>query len=210
MIKKDNQFPFLISGKIGNLVGRVINGKQFFSKMPGPRKGKPTIRELQVRRNMAIATGFLKKLVPIVKKYDEPNGNTGYHKAMSHILRNAIQGNHPDQRIDYSRVVLGEGSLPNPKKYQVESPAKGLLEFTWSLETMKRKLSKSDRIFAIAYCEATRTFQYEPYGAERRERQFLMDVYDYSGQRMEVYFGFTSLDGELVSTSIYAGSINVL
>jgi hypothetical protein len=75
---------------------------------------------------------------------------------------------------------------------------------------MKRKLSKSDRIFAIAYCEATRTFRYEPYGAERRERQFLMDVSGYSGQRMEVYFGFTSLEGELVSTSIYAGSINVL
>ena len=133
MIKKDNQFPFLISGKIGGIVGRVINGKQFFSKMQRPRKGKPTIRELQVRRNMAIATGFLKKLVPIVKKYDEPNGNTGYHKAMSHILRNAIQGNHPDQRIDYSQVILGNGALPNPGTFHVESPAKGLLEFTWSL-----------------------------------------------------------------------------
>jgi len=210
MKNQDIKFPFLISGKIGNVVGRVINGKQFFSKMPTPRKRKPTIRELQVRQNMTLASHFLKKLVPIVRKYDEPNGNKGYHKAMSHILRNAIQGSHPDQRIEFSQVVLGNGSPLNPGTYHVESPAKGLLEFTWSLELLKRKQSKFDRIFTVAYCEMKHEFCYELSGAERRERKFLMDVSCFSGQRIEVWFGFESFDTSLVSTSIYAGSINVL
>ena len=207
---QDNPFPFLVSGKIGDLVGRVINGKQFFSKMPGPRKGKPTIGELGIRRKFSIAIRFLKPIVPILRKYDEPIRRKGFNKAASLIIRHAIQGQYPDQRIDYSRVVLGEGYLPNPKTYQLKSPAKGLLEFTWSLELIKRGVSKSDRIFTVAYCEARHEFQYEPYGAERRERQFQMDVSSFSGETTEVYFGFVSSDGELVSTSIYAGSINVL
>lgn len=209
-MKQDNLFPLLVSGKIGNIVARVINGKQFISKMPRPRTGKPSIRELQVRRNFTLAGHFLKKLVPVLRKYDEPKYHKGYNKAMSHLLRNAIKGNHPDQRIDFSQVILGNGALPNPETYYVESPAKGLLEFSWSMEMMKYKQSKFDRIFTVAYCETKREFSYELSGAERREPKFLMDVSCFSGQKIEVWFGFESFDASLVSTSIYAGSINVL
>ena len=210
MIKKDNQFPFLISGKIGNLVGRVINGKQYFSKPPVRRKRNPTDAELGIRRKFAIAIRFLKPIVPILRKYDELTGKKGYNKATSHIIRQAIQGEYPNYRIDYDRVVLGEGSLPNPRTFQVESPAKGLLEFTWSMELVKRGVSKSDRIFTVAYCEARHEFQYQPSGAERRDRKFLMDVSCFSGKQVHVWFGFASPNGALVSTSVYTGSITVL
>ena len=207
---QDDQFPFLFSGKFGDYYGRVFKGKQLIVKKRSPRKSELSTRELEIRRNMAIVTRFLKLLGPVLKKYNEPNGNSGYHKAMSYIIRNAIQGRYPDQRIDFSRVILGNGNLPNPVTYHVYSPAKGLLEFTWSLEIMKRRISKADRIFALAYCETTHEFRYEPSGAERRDRQFLMDVSCFSGKKIEVYFGFASPAGAQISTSIYAGSINVL
>ena len=210
MIIKDNQFPFLFSGKFGNFYGRVVNGKQLIAQNPGPRKGKPSTRELETRRNFAIATRFVKPLAPLLKKYNERNGRKGYNKATSHIIRHAIQGRHPDQRIDFSQVILGEGPLPNPKTYHVESPAKGLLEFTWSLELSRRNQSKNDQIFTVAYCEMMHEFRYESLGPERGERQFLMNVSGFSGKQVEVYFGFASSTGLLVSTSIYAGSINVL
>ena len=41
---KNHQFPFLVSGKFGDVVGRVVNGKQFFSKLPSTKKRKPTMR----------------------------------------------------------------------------------------------------------------------------------------------------------------------
>jgi len=207
---KDNQLPFLVSGKFGNLVGRVINGKQFFSKKARPRKVKPTIAELGARRKFSIAIQFLRPIIPVLRKYDEPTRRKGFNKATSLVIRHAIVGQHPDQRIDYSRVVLGEGNLANPKTYQVESPAKGLLEIGWSLELIKRGVTKSDRIFVVVYCETMHAFRYQPYGAERRERHLQMDVSNFRGQRTEVYFGFASFDGSLVSTSIYAGSVNIL
>jgi hypothetical protein len=210
MIKKDNPFPFLISGTIGDLVGRVINGKQFFSRRPRPRRGKPTSRELAIRSKFSIAMRFLKPILPILRKYDEQPGRKGFHKATSHIIRHAIKGEHPNQRIDYSQVILGEGSLSNPKTYHVSSPAKGLLEFTWSHEIARRGVAKSDRIFTVVYCENLNAFRFELYGPERREKQFLMDVSGLSGQRAEVYFGFQSYDRSFVSTSIYAGSIPIL
>jgi len=207
---QDDQFPFLFSGKFGDYYGRVVNGKQVIVKKRGPRKSEYTIFELTARRNFAIASQFLKHIVPIVQKYDEPEGRSGFHKAMSHILRNAIQGQHPDQRIDFSQVILGKGSLSNPKTYYVESPARGLLEFSWSMEIMKRKISRSDRIFTIAYCRKLTESRYEPCGAERRERKFLMDVSCFSGEDIEVWFGFESPAGENISTSVYAGTITVL
>jgi hypothetical protein len=207
---QDNTFPFLFSGKFGDIVGRVVNGKQVIFKKRGPRKSEYTLPEFTARRNFTIVSQFLKHMVSIFKKYDEPDGRSGFHKAMSHILRNAIQGQHPDQRIDFSKVILGKGILPNPSTYQVTSPAKGLLEFTWSFEIMKRKVSKSDRIFIAVYSEAMQESTCEPFGAERRERIYLMDVSRFSGQQIEVYFGFASPTGVLNSTSVYAGSIKVL
>lgn len=202
-------FPFLISGKIGNVVGRVVNGKQIFAKMPSPRKGKPSLRELEIRRNMAIAIKFIKPIVPLLRKYNEPH-KKGFNKAISHILRNAIHGSHPDQCIDCSQVILGEGVLPNPKNYSVMSPAKGLLEFNWSLDRGRRWFSRSDRFFAVAYCEALHDFKYELDGSERHERQFLMDAAFFSGRQVHVWFGFASSNSMLISTSIYAGSVSVL
>ena len=37
-----------------------------------------------------------------------------------------------------------------------------------------------------------------------------MDVSNFSGQTIEVYFGFASNDGSHISTSVYAGSVKVL
>jgi hypothetical protein len=167
------------------------------------------LRELQARRNWAIAINFAKRVLPILRKYDERE-KKGFNKAMSLILRNAMQGDHPEQRIDFSKVILGEGFLPNPKSYKVVSPAKGLLEFNWSLERRARLVSKSDRIFIAVYCGSKDEFRHEQSGAERRERQFLMDVSGFSGQQVEVYFGFASLNDVFISTSIYAGSIKVM
>jgi hypothetical protein len=205
---QDNSIPFLFSGKFGNMVGRVINGKQFISQLPSPRKSKPSTRELEIRRNFTIAIQFLKHAVPVLKKYDELNGKKGFNKAVSHLMRHAIQGTHPDQRINFSEVILGEGILPNPRTYYVESPAKGLLEFSWSYE--RRSRSKSDRIFVLVYNEQKHQFKYELSGPELRERQFLMDVSCFIGHQVEVWFGFSAASGTLVSSSVYAGSVNVL
>jgi hypothetical protein len=207
----DNTFPFLFSGKFGNVVGRIVNGKQIIAKSPVFKKRKPTERELEIRKNFTMVIRFLKPIAPFLKeKYSQLNSLSGFNKATSHNLRNAIQGKHPDQRIDYSKVILGEGTLPNPKNYRVESPAKGLLEFTWSMETMKRRLAKSDRIFTVVYCEELSLWGCALNGTERREKQFLMDASRFSGQTVHVYLGFVSSTGLLVSTSIYAGSIHVL
>src|ERR1700722_4163417 len=119
---QDKSFPFQFSGKFGDYVGRVVNGKQQIYKQTEPKKHKLSIRELNARHKMAITSQFLKHMVPILQRYDEPNGKSGFHKAISHIMRHAIQGGFPNQRIDFSQVILGKGSLSNPKTYYVESP----------------------------------------------------------------------------------------
>jgi hypothetical protein len=209
------QFPFLFSGRIGDIVGRIVNGKQVIAKRPGPRKGKPTTRQLQVQNNFSLVFKFLRPIIPLFRaKYNEP-GRTGFNKAQSYVLRHALLNTQPFQRIDYSKVVLGEGLLPNPKQYRVDSYAKGLLEFNWSMESRKMT-SKTDRIFVAAYCEELNMWTYILDGPERREGEYLMDVALFSGKTLEVYFGFASAGSiissffnPLVSTSIYAGSINV-
>ncbi len=45
------QIPFLVRGKFGDVVGRVVNGKQFFSKLPTRKKRKATTGELQARQS---------------------------------------------------------------------------------------------------------------------------------------------------------------
>jgi hypothetical protein len=208
-IQKKN-FPFLISGKIGDMYGRVVNGKQFFSKMPRPSKKKPSIYQQETRSNLIITTGFMRPILPIIRKYDEPGGRKGFNKAFSHIMRHAIEGQHPNQRINCCKVVLGEGTLPNPDNHHVDSTEKGLLEFIWTMERMKRGISKSDRIFVVAYNESKQEFQYVSSGAERREKYFQMEASRFSGQQVHVWFGFSSPSSANVSTSIYTGLIKVL
>ena len=64
-------------------------------------------------------TKFLKPIVELLNTSFKPEVPqlTGFNKAYSYNIKNAITGEHPSRRIDYHMVLLGGGDLPN-----VDSP----------------------------------------------------------------------------------------
>lgn len=102
------------SGKIGNLVYYMRNGKQIVRKI-GTITKAPTAAQKENRLRMALANAFCKAVKPFVD-YGFAGQTVGrdlypYHVAISYHKTNAIKGTYPHLSIDYSKVLLAEGPL---------------------------------------------------------------------------------------------------
>lgn len=73
-----------ISGKLGNLSTRILNGKTILASRPGPRKFLPSDKQTQVNSNFRGAIEFSKNILslPILKSVwnkTAPSGLSGYN-----------------------------------------------------------------------------------------------------------------------------------
>lgn len=129
---KLKNFPFLLSGKIGDMVacsGRTI--KPYVRKLP-QFKAEPTEAQLKSRLKFRMASKFLQAFASLV---DECWTRPSYRRlsprtqAFGGIIY-YITGDYPDLRIDYSMIQLSSGTSPLVAncKMVIESD---LLRVTW-------------------------------------------------------------------------------
>jgi hypothetical protein len=131
---------------------------------------------------------------------------TGFNKAFSYNVKNAITGIHPELKIDYSMVLLSRGDLPN-----VGSPAvmvsEGKLMFTWTDNSGKGQAHGSDKAFVAAYCEDLNNWKAMMDVALRSDGSCGFDLNDFAGKTVHTYIGFISEDGKNVADSLYTGLV---
>lgn len=108
--------PFgLLSGKLGNRVYYIVDGKQM-SRALGKRMKPPTVKELANRQGMKVAFEFAKTVGVFIdigfgieaKERDIQPRNA----AVGCIRKEALKGGYPDIEIDYAKLLLSRGSLP--------------------------------------------------------------------------------------------------
>ena len=74
---------------------------------------------------------------------------TGYNKAFSYNVKNALTGEYPDFQVDYAMVLLGRGDLPNAGSLTATSSSPGSLEFSWTDNSGKGKARGTDRRLSL-------------------------------------------------------------
>jgi hypothetical protein len=202
---------FDIQGKLGDLVYYRYRGKPMVRRVMSVKRNNPTQLQLEHQAKFTLIGNFLRPLHDFLKvTYKVYNRNkTGYQKAFSENYRVAVTGSYPSFSIDYSKVWLGRGTLPNAIDLTVNSPEPGKLVFSWGENDNGDRSMSSDQFFVAIYSEKLKQWIFNFKNAERYKKFCRVDVSYFSGTRVDVYIGFVSADGKQVSTPLYTGALTV-
>src|SRR5664279_107599 len=194
------------NGTVGTVVGSTWKGISVMRARPKGRKGSFTPSQLQQQARFALMISFLQPLSTLMNLTYKKAAirMSGFNKVFSENLKNAIAGLYPAFTIDYSKVVLSRGVVPNVNNPVAASTAAGKLVFTWTDNTKATDLAlSSDIVFVAAYNEALNQWIFLSSAAARNAATFTLDVTPFSGKPVQSYMGIMSADRNKTGPSIY-------
>ena len=114
---KDSFFSKL-SGKIGPITTYMLNGKQFVRKNTKPHDPK-TPKQLAHRMKFALVNKGLSPLNRSIKLGHRDDTNV-YRLLVGTAYKEAILGEYPNYKLDYSKLVIANGNLQPPSNIKLE------------------------------------------------------------------------------------------
>lgn len=199
-------------GKVGNNVGRYVNGENILAVKPHKSNKPATAFQLNQQdifgRMNSIITHWGDTIAEGFRK--RPNGQTARIAAVEYNLKNAVMGVSPNREIDYSKLTFSLGSLPGAQNMKVSNSIADphFLSFSWEKDVNNKEAKDTDLISFMVYCPALGRHSGALKSIERSELTCDFPIpYIFTGQEIECYAYFTSADGEKVSDSQYAGNL---
>jgi hypothetical protein len=200
------------SGKVGTAVGSSWKNIDVLrSRPPRKRRGQPTDLQLERQAKFALITNFLQPLTDLLNqtyKKSAAANMTGLNKAFS-VNNEAVAGVYPDFVVDYPKVLLSKGTLPNGSAPSAASTVAGKLAFTWTDNSGISTALISDIAFVAAYNEELKHWIFIQKAAARNAGTYILDVTPFSGKPVQTYIGFMSADRKKVASSMYTGQVNI-
>lgn len=200
------------SGKVGNIVGGRWKGIDYMRSLGARRTTSPTQLQKEQQVKFALIARFQQPLSNLLAKSFRSYAikMTGMNSAMSYNLKNAVIGAYPDFLIDYSKILVSRGDMPNATNVLAESLNPGRINFSWINNGGVGKALYSDKSILVAYCPALQQSVYTDSGPDRITEVAMLDVTSFSGLEIQTWIGFISENGMQVATSIFTGAITVL
>ena len=198
----------LLSGKLGNQIWCIRNGKNYVRSRRTIVSKPKTAKQLDHSARFILMVRFLKTLTPFLRiGFKSKTGKmSAFNAAMSYNLMNAIAGTYPDYIIDYSKVMVSIGSLPEALNPTAKSSSEGEIEFSWE---DNRNAMANDRVFLVVYNSAKQVATVEGGNARMEGNQTITLPTDFSGDEVHCYIGFQNQRQTISSDSQFIGSLIV-
>lgn len=200
-----------VVGKIGNVVTYELNGQNVIRTI-GENKTPPTAKQLNNKLQMKLIMGFFEGMDVLIETGFNPKAHgtsMNFHNmAIYHNKPNALKGFYPDTAIDFSKIIISIGDLPQPVNPLVIRVETGL-KFSWDVEGLTWP-GNTDQVMLLAYAPAIEKYQFINSGARRAEGQAVLELNEEMiSQLLEVYISFVSDDRKSVADSLYLGQVIV-
>jgi Family of unknown function (DUF6266) len=202
--------PFNLSGKIGDYVYYTLRGKPVVRKRPTPRKTEPSPAELKLRSQFSFISKFLVPLKSIFNASFKSNSMSGMNRAISVNFNHVIADSYPDWRIDFSKLLLGQGDVAGLRDLSVNVHIPGHLVFNWNGKSRGRGAASHDRVYVAVYCEHLNLWLTRLDSVRRKNDSFILDAEPFSGFPVQVYLGLISDFWGGSSDSQYLGKVKIL
>lgn len=199
-------------GKVGTVVGAVINGVHYLRSLPDFGEDNPTQAQLNARLKMALVGSWLKRFkVQIRVGFQSFNkGTTPFSAAMGYHLKNAVTGVAPSYTIDYTKVVTSVGELDKINSPVMATTEDAQLDFSWLANGSLQLGAASDKLTFMVYNPVKMEFEFSTGVAVRSALSYDMLLPSmWSGDLVHVWLNVVSVNGKLVSDSQYLGSMTV-
>lgn len=199
------------SGTVGTVIGGSWKGIDYMRSQPARRSGTQSQAQLEQQAKFKLVVQFLQSMTALVMTtfHNYAIKMTGFNSALSYNIKNVIKGSYPSYSIDYSKVLVSRGDLPNGSGPAATAGTKGDINFTWTDNSGMGKAAVTDFAVLVAYSATYNLTIYDLAGAQRSAGAATLDASTFGGETVEVYIGFISEDGKEVATSIYLGQVTI-
>lgn len=198
-----------VSGKVGPVIGSHWKGIPYVKTKPESVFNPKTQGQLDHRGKFAAAVQFLSPLKEFLRVgfCEGAVKKTAFNAAMSYNYHHAITGRYPDFNIDYSRVLVSQGSLAGAMNPQVTAAA-GQINFTWQNNADNMEVMDSDKVLLVIY-NATRQNSVSLVGGNTRDsgRQSISIPALFAGDEVQCYIAFQNMEETAASNSQFIRSI---
>ncbi|TCD00134.1 hypothetical protein EZ437_15570 [Pedobacter psychroterrae] len=179
-------------------------------------KQKATTQRFQlINKFVARINGFTNVGFDVASRKVSP---TAQNLATSYNIKNAIFGEYPGQKIDFSKVRVCEGILPLSANINVTAEDQGneiKLVFSWNVDPDIQYPRNRDQVMMLAYLPENESAEYLDSGARRSAGQdSLLIGRNYGSVNLpklntyaETYIAFVANDRDSITNSYYCGRI---
>jgi hypothetical protein len=203
-----------ISGTIGTVVGVKGKSGPYIRSMPkkaSKKKQVPSPARIAARAKFTYLNTWLKKSTSFFAAgfaVQDPK-LTGMQAAFK---RNwpAVQGDYPDFSLDFSKIFVSGGDLPQPEHAAVQVIAPNTLEISWTYDSLIPRIFPNDECLLFIYFpEMEESFYNIHCGMRYTGKHVEVLPERFVGKTGEVYLGFRSDDRERGADSMWLGRVVV-
>ncbi|MBQ6667360.1 MAG: hypothetical protein IJM65_04510 [Bacteroidales bacterium] len=200
------------SGKVGTVVGSYWNGVWYMRALPQSH-GAHTMMLLETEQQcrFAVVSEFLLPLLPVIREGFKNYGirrMSAYNAAMSHALKNAVTGDYPEYRIDYSKVLLAKGPLATAAEAAV-GLEEGSIHVNWADNSSVSGCEAGDQAWLILLNRAKRCYITDTAHTRQSGNVTCAVPSDWFGDTVQAFLFFRSADGKKRSNSVFVGETNL-
>jgi hypothetical protein len=200
-----------VSGKVGPVIGARWKGIEYFRSRPNKsNKASTNPKVLAQRAKFSVVHNFMRSIRSLIKVGYQDTGDkmSARNNAVSQLLENAITGEYPDFKIDYSKVFVSKGTLVKPMNPAVAAADDSMIAFTWMNNSGLNEASPTDKTILVAYCDELKEAVYIAHGATRNSAADKLNAKFFTGKLVHTWIAFIS-DTNVVSDSLYTGTVTV-
>lgn len=202
---------WLISGKVGDKVYVIKNGKNYVRSLPEKSSKLPTEKQLAWRTSFAMVTQFLIPISSLINEsYRKINPKkSGLQLSIRQLLKEALTGVYPNIEIDPAKVILIRGNLAAPTGNMTYVARTNELDFYWP-QISKDYQNLSDELGILIWCRALNEFYSKLNLGVRRDQEFctIPIPLEFKGQEIHVWLFYRSPDHRSFSNTTYMGEVH--
>jgi hypothetical protein len=202
----------VLKGKIGQVVGFKWKGIPVLRALSGSVSNPKTDKQLAQRQKFSVTMHFLEPLSEFLKTGFKEYAVkiTGINAAMGYNIKNALTGTYPNIAIYYPNALVSKGNLAGALNQVAASTVAGTVHFTWDDDSGEIGAAAYDKTLLVIYNPSQNQAVTVSQLAERADGTQTITVPDsFSGDLVQCYIAFITVDGAMVSNSAFAGAVTV-
>lgn len=171
-----------------------------------------TIREKSGQQAFVTTIKFLSSINYFIKKGYELEAKKKFSRthnlARSYNNPGALKGEYPNLEIDYSKVILSVGDMPQAKGMSAGLHREGII-FKWDTELTEPECLPGDQVMLMAYFPDKGYGIYTLNGEKRHKGEHLLELpASVNLTEVHTYMSFISADHGSISNSTYLGQFD--
>ena len=198
------------SGKVGPVVGSSWKGKAYMRARALSVHNPNTDAQKHVRAILSLVSKFVSKVqsAVLIGLKNLAVGESECNVATRLNIAEAVQGTGELVSLDWTKVVLSRGALPNPNNLAAEAVEdEHQIKVSWKGNTgVTREALATDKITVVLYNSDRKTALIDDTGeraASGTTKTVTIDHSpDWAGDSVQVFLFAHSLDGKLTSDSV--------